>query len=81
MDEEFGRLDRAFPHIGETQIGPRSFFEARVNNLELIMARSRIGKVAAAATTAILVDHFRVDAVLLTGVAGAIKAPCGLATL
>lgn len=50
------------------------FFEGILEEQEVIIVRSGIGKVNAAVCTQILVDEFQVDEVLNTGVAGSLKA-------
>ena len=50
--------------------GGREFHRGRLDGHEVILTRSGIGKVAAAATCAILLDAFEASAVLFTGVAG-----------
>ncbi len=49
------------------------FHQGRLGGKEVIVVRSGIGKVNAAACTQILADDFHVDAVINTGVAGSLK--------
>ena len=42
---------------------------------QVIVTRSGIGKVNAAVTTTVLINHFRVDKIIFTGVAGAASRP------
>ncbi len=48
----------------------REFHLGRLDGQDVVIVLSGVGKVAAAATTAVLLDRFAVDAVLFTGVAG-----------
>ncbi len=72
MPEEFSLLTGRFGAKSVGSIGPREFFAATVGGRELVFTCSRIGKVAAASTATTLVQSFGVEAMLLTGVAGAI---------
>ncbi len=48
----------------------REFWQGSVNGHAVVLALSRIGKVAAATTAALLIEHFGVRAIVFTGVAG-----------
>ena len=72
MDEEFALLGRHCAALKETSIGPRLFRVGNIGSHEVVLVRSRIGKVAAASTATILVNTFGVDAIFFTGVAGGI---------
>jgi adenosylhomocysteine/aminodeoxyfutalosine nucleosidase len=48
------------------------FYLAKFNNLDLVLAYSKIGKVNAALTAAILIEKFNAKKILFSGVAGAI---------
>lgn len=52
----------------------REFHVGQLDGHEVVLVLSGIGKVAAAATTAVLLDGFEVDALLFTGVAGGLGA-------
>jgi len=71
MDEEFRLIQQAFNFSSCREIGPRRFFTAQHEDIALTLVSSRIGKVAAAVTTSLLLHEYKVDAVLFTGVAGA----------
>lgn len=71
MEEEFTLISRAFGFTTSRAIGPRTFLSATHDGIELTLVPARIGKVAAAVTTSILIHEYAVDAVLVTGVAGA----------
>ena len=71
MHEEMAAL---LPVLGgprrTTRRGGREFHHGEIAGQPVIVVRCGIGKVAAAATAAILLDAFDVPAVLFTGVAG-----------
>ena len=71
MDEEFRLIAKSFGFASSREIGPRTFLSASHNGLELTLVPSRIGKVAAAVTSTLLIHEYEVDAILFTGVAGA----------
>lgn len=51
--------------------GMREYSQGRIGSVEAVCVLSRIGKVAAATTAAMLVERFGVTHILFTGVAGA----------
>ena len=51
-----------------------NFMEGTLEGVPVVIVRSGIGKVNAAACTQILADEFAVDAIINTGVAGSLKA-------
>jgi len=71
MEEEFRLIAESFGFATPREIGPRTFLSARYQDVELTLVAARIGKVAAAVATSILIQDYRVDAILFTGVAGA----------
>ena len=52
------------------RVAGRDFHFGLIDGRPVVLVLSGIGKVAAAATTALLLDRFEVDALLFTGVAG-----------
>ena len=52
--------------------GGRTYYKGKLFGINTVMAASRIGKVAAAATATHLIVCYKVDFVIFTGVAGAI---------
>ena len=55
------------------RIAGREFHRTRLHGHDAVLVLAGIGKVAAATTTALLLDRFEVDAVLFTGVAGGLR--------
>ncbi len=62
-------------HIEKKQItetSNRIFYEGLFFDTEVVVVFSRWGKVAAATTATILIQHFKVDKIIFTGIAGAV---------
>jgi adenosylhomocysteine nucleosidase len=72
MPEELAAVLAATAIERVDERGGRTFHLGRLRGHEVVCAVSRIGKVAAAATTALLVDRYGAGAVVLTGLAGAV---------
>ena len=70
MREELAALmaDMVEPRV--ERVAGRDFHFGTVAGRPVVLVLSGIGKVAAAATTALLLDRFDIDALLFTGVAG-----------
>jgi adenosylhomocysteine nucleosidase len=68
-EEQVGLLDALHDRCEVVQ-GGRSYWCGQLYGQPVVLALSRIGKVAAATTVTALVTHFGVRAVLFTGVAG-----------
>ncbi len=70
MQEEFGALAEQIENAQVMNLYGREFTSGSINGQKVVAVVSRIGKVAAAITTALLIDHFSVDAVIFCGIAG-----------
>ena len=70
MHEEIAALRPCLADVRTERRAGRDFHLGRLDGHDVILVRSGIGKVAAAATTAVLLDAFDASALLLTGVAG-----------
>jgi adenosylhomocysteine nucleosidase len=71
MHEELHRLVGALaPGARTRMLGGRTVHLGRLDGQHVVLARSGIGKVAAAATTAIVLGHFAPRALVFSGVAG-----------
>ncbi|MDI1257658.1 5'-methylthioadenosine/adenosylhomocysteine nucleosidase [Aquabacterium sp.] len=70
MPEELSALLQAMPPGQQVQRAGRTFWLSSWCGHEVVAVLSRIGKVAAAITTTLLLTEFSVERVLFTGVAG-----------
>lgn len=73
MQEEFGHLENLIENAEVKTVYGRDFISGKINGNSVVAVVSRIGKVAAAITTALLIDKFSVDAILFCGIAGGLK--------
>ncbi len=74
LAEEQGGLLAHLETPLEVQRAGRVFWTGSLQGKPVVLALSRIGKVAAATTTAALIEHFGVERVVFTGVAGGVGA-------
>ena len=73
MDEEVSCLKEKMQVTKVEKKAGMEFFQGSLQNKEVVIVRSGIGKVNATICTQILVDDFGVEAVINTGVAGALE--------
>lgn len=74
MPPELAALKALMPTDRITTVAGRRFHQGQLAGYEVVLALSGIGKVAAAATAAVLCQHFQASALLFTGVAGGLGA-------
>jgi adenosylhomocysteine nucleosidase len=74
MHEELAALLPAIEGARTEQRGGREFWLGRLAGQEVVAVRAGIGKVAAAITATLLLDHYHAGRVLFLGVAGGIGA-------
>jgi adenosylhomocysteine nucleosidase len=75
LPEELGDLVTAMRAEGPVEtvvLGSREYHVGSAYGVPCVVALARVGKVAAAATTAVLIHRFEVRAVVFTGVAGGV---------
>ena len=72
MHEEIAALRPCLEGLRTERRAGRDFHFGRLDGRDVILVRCGIGKVAAATTTAVLLDAFDASALLFTGVAGAL---------
>ncbi|WP_342620386.1 5'-methylthioadenosine/adenosylhomocysteine nucleosidase [Rhodoferax sp. GW822-FHT02A01] len=70
-EEQAGLVDQLQGAQRVTHAG-REFWQGALDGLPVVLALSRIGKVAAATTSAALIERFGVGAIVFTGVAGGV---------
>ena len=73
MDIEIQLLKEHLINIKETKISNFSFYEGKIQNHEVIVLLSGIGKVSASVGTALLINTFSPDLVINTGTAGGLR--------
>lgn len=71
MQEEMKEIENIMKEIEEKQIYELTFFKGKINNTEVVLVESGVGKVNAARVTQILVNKFEVEAIINVGSAGA----------
>ena len=70
MHEELAAVLACMPDEQKTVVAGREFWVGHWHGHEVVVVLSRIGKVAAATTTAALIERFGVSRIVFTGVAG-----------
>ena len=73
MEEEISKLKEIMDNKDIQIIAGMEFVKGEISKKQVTVVRSGIGKVNAAACTQILIDKFKVDAVINTGIAGSLK--------
>lgn len=74
MHEELAAVLARMPDEHKTVVAGREFWLGHWHGHEVVAVLSRIGKVAAATTTTVLLERFDVDRVLFTGTAGGLSS-------
>lgn len=72
MKEE---IEQFLPHMDQVQVTEKAkvqFREGLFHGKSIVLCKSGVGKVNAAVTTQVLIDTYGVDAIVFTGVAGAV---------
>lgn len=72
MDEEVNSLKEALDEKKISTFAGMEFCEGRLDGATVVVVKSSVGKVNAAACTQILIDRFGVDRIINTGVAGSL---------
>ncbi|MDP9900361.1 5'-methylthioadenosine/adenosylhomocysteine nucleosidase [Variovorax ginsengisoli] len=70
MHEELSAVLALLPDEHRVMVAGRAFWRGHLHGHEVVAVLSRIGKVAAATTAAVLAERFAVGRVVFTGVAG-----------
>lgn len=73
MEEEITPLLEHFQNYTTEEIAKNMFYLVRYKQHEIIIAYSKIGKVNAALTASMLIEHFKAENLLFSGVAGAVN--------
>src|SRR5438105_1540473 len=70
MHEELSAVLGLMPDEHKVAVAGRDFFDGHLHGQPVVAVLSRIGKVAAATTASVLIERFKVDRIVFTGVAG-----------
>ena len=73
MPEEIEPLLEKLEKITRVDYAQNSYYKAEYNGVELVIAYSKIGCAFSTLTATILIEHFKCDTLLFSGVAGAIN--------
>lgn len=73
MSEEIVELKNSMIDIEEKKISSLTFYSGKLCNKDVVIVESGIGKVNAAITTTLLINEFKVNKIIFTGVAGAVN--------
>lgn len=73
MAQEVAHLKKSMIIASEETIAGRIYYSGTLIDAEIVLAFSHWGKVAAASTATTLINKFNVDAIIFTGVAGAVS--------
>lgn len=74
LDKEIAGYEEILENKVSVRAANLVFMTGKLNGVDVTVVKSGIGKVAAALATAILIDRFRADVVINTGIAGGITA-------
>jgi adenosylhomocysteine nucleosidase len=74
LQEELAAVLQALPNKRCVHRAGRDFWLGQWHGFEVVAVLSRIGKVAAATTATVLIEHFGAQTILFTGVAGGLHA-------
>jgi adenosylhomocysteine nucleosidase len=74
MQEELAAVLALMPHDGRQVAAGREFWTGDLHGHQVVAVLSRIGKVAAATTAAVLIERFQVGEIVFTGVAGGLAS-------
>ena len=70
MQEEMQEIEKIMTEKNNEKIYELNFIKGKINNTEIVLVKSGVGKVNAARTTQILINNFNVDAIINVGSAG-----------
>jgi len=70
LHAELAEVLALMPDEHKRRVGGRTFWTGHLHGHDVVLVLSGMGKVAAAATTALLIDRFQAGQVVFTGVAG-----------
>ena len=74
MQQELSCVLALMPDERKLRVAGRDFWAGHLHGHDVVAVLSRIGKVAAATTATVLIERFKVDRIVFTGVAGGLGA-------
>ena len=73
MEEEITPLLEYFTDVKKISYANNTYYEAKYNNIDIVVAYSKIGKVFSTLTASTMIQKFGCDTLLFSGVAGGIN--------
>jgi adenosylhomocysteine/aminodeoxyfutalosine nucleosidase len=73
MEEEIAPLLEYFTDIKKNEFADNIYYEAKYNNIDVVVAYSKIGKVFSTLTATTMIEKYGCDMLLFSGVAGGIN--------
>ncbi|MGK0255562.1 MAG: adenosylhomocysteine/aminodeoxyfutalosine nucleosidase [Arcobacteraceae bacterium] len=73
MEEEITPLLKNFTEINKVDYANNTYYEAKLGDLEVVIAYSKIGKVFSTLTASTMIQKFGCDTLLFSGVAGGVN--------
>jgi adenosylhomocysteine nucleosidase len=74
MHQEINSIKNDMKYLKERFIAKREYCSGELNGIDSVLVFSRWGKVAAASTATTLINSYKIDFLIFTGVAGAIDS-------
>ena len=73
MHEEITELKSVMENLTEEKVINLTFYKGQLKGKDVVLVEGGIGKVNASVCTTLLINHFKVDQVIFTGVAGGVN--------
>jgi len=73
MEEEIWEIRESIEDMSTITIGNFTFYKGKIQNKDMVLVESGIGKVNASICTTLMISHFNVEKILFTGVAGGVN--------
>lgn len=72
MEQEISLVCEMIENPVRTELGGRTFYRGQLNNIDCVVCFSKWGKVAAAITSTLMIEHFHITDLVFIGTAGAL---------
>lgn len=73
MEQEISLVCEMIKNPVRTELGGRTFYRGKLNGIDCVVCFSKWGKVAAAITTTLMIEHFHITDLIFIGTAGALS--------